>query len=113
MPKFRIQENGRKIYKYAVDYIFNEIPKVHSLLRNKLEENLFLMNENIFRANINENNIRNKYQKEILVNISSIDMFLSFLRDKKLIPNKRFIAITNMLLEERKMVISWLNETNK
>ena len=72
------------------------------------------LNYNIIKANINTGSIRSKYQKEILVNIAMIDLYLDLLLDIKIINRKKFMVIIRMLNEIRKMANGWiLSEKNK
>ena len=113
MDDFKLLNKGKFFLKYVEAYVINNIPKVHSSYRKGLEDNIILLNSNIIRANINVGNIRNKYQKEVLVNISMIDLYLDLLLDINVIDKKRFIKMIRMLNEIRKMTIGWIdNEKN-
>lgn len=114
MDDFKLLNKGKFFLKYVETYVFNNIPKVHSSYRKGLEDNIIELNSNIIRANINAGNIRNKYQKEVLVNISMIDLYLDLLLDIKIINRKKFMVIIRMLNEIRKMANGWiLSEKNK
>ena len=109
MDDFKLLNKGKFFLKYVETYVFNNIPKVHSSYRKGLEDNIIELNSNIIRANINAGNIRNKYQKEVLVNISMIDLYLDLLLDINVIDKKRFIKMIRMLNEIRKMIIGWID----
>ena len=114
MDDFKLLNKSKLLLKYIVNYILVDIPKVHSSYRKGLEDNVIDLNSNIIRANINIGNIRNKYQKEILVNISMIDLYLDLLLDINVINKKRFMVIIRMLNEIRKMTNGWIeNEKNQ
>ena len=84
-----------------------------ALLIYALENNIIELNCNIIRANINTGSIRNKYQKEVLVNIAMIDLYLDLILDINVINKKKFISSIRMLNEIRKMTNSWIvNEKN-
>lgn len=101
------------LLKYLEEYVLVNIPKVHSSYRVGLENNIIDLNSNIIRANINVVNIRNKYQKEILVNIAMIDLYLDLILDINVINKKRFMSSIRMLNEIRKMTNGWIvNEKN-
>jgi len=85
------------------------IPKVHNCYRVGIENNVIDLNSNIIRANINEGSIRNKYQKEVLVNIAMIDLYLGVLLDLNIVNKKKFMSITRLLNEIKKMCMSWIN----
>lgn len=75
--------------------------------------NLINLNENVIRANINEGSIRNKYQKEILVNIAMIDLYLDILLSLNIINKKRFMIVSNLLSEIKRISMGWINEKSK
>lgn len=113
MDDFKLLNKSKLLLKYIVNYILVDIPKVHSSYRKGLEDNIIDLNSNIIRANINVGNIRNKYQKEVLVNISMIDLYLDLLLDINVINKKRFTVVIRMLNEIRKMTNGWIeNEKN-
>lgn len=101
------------LLKYLEEYVLVNIPKVHSSYRVGLENNIIELNCNIIRVNINTGSIRNKYQKEVLVNIAMIDLYLDLILDINIINKKKFISSIRMLNEIRKMTNSWIvNEKN-
>ena len=86
---------------------------MHSSYRKGIEDNMIQLNYNIIKANINTGSIRSKYQKEVLVNIGMIDLYLDLLLDINVINKKKFMVIIRMLNEIRKMANSWiLSEKN-
>lgn len=113
MEDFKLLNKSKMLLKYLEEYVLVNIPKVHSSYRVGLENNIIDLNSNIIRANINTGSIRNKYQKEVLVNISMIDLYLDLLLDINVINKKRFMSSIRMLNEIRKMTNSWIvNEKN-
>ena len=108
MNDFKLLNKSKMLLKYIVNYILVDIPKVHSSYRRGLEDNAIGLNYNIIKANINVGNIRNKYQKEVLVNISMIDLYLDLLLDIDVINKKRFMVVVRMLNEIRKMTNGWI-----
>lgn len=113
MEDFKLLNKSKMLLKYLEEYVLVNIPKVHSSYRVGLENNIIDLNSNIIRANINVVNIRNKYQKEILVNIAMIDLYLDLILDINVINKKRFMSSIRMLNEIRKMTNSWIvNEKN-
>lgn len=99
------------MYKYARRYILCDIPKVHANYRLSLDDYLLKINENIIRTNINTSeNIRNKYQKEIIVDIAMCDMILGIMKEENIVTNKKFLSIINMLNELKKMIYGWMDE---
>lgn len=111
---FKINGKIKLLIMSVHKHVICNVPKVHTVFRDKLLENLFLLNENVVRANINVGNIRLKYQKEALVNIAMIDAMVGFLMDLGYIEKKRFMSIIANLNEIRMMVNGWVNsEKNK
>ena len=81
MKEFKILDKIKWLLDYAESYMFSSFPKIHLALKIKLEENMYALIENCIRANLNKGNIRNKYQKEILTNISLIDYYAGSILD--------------------------------
>jgi len=114
VEEFKLLNKSKMLLKYVESNILINIPKVHSSYRKGLEDNMIQLNYNIIKANINTGSIRSKYQKEILVNIAMIDLYLDLLLDIKIINRKKFMVIIRMLNEIRKMANGWiLSEMNK
>ena len=109
MNEFRLLFKTKYLLRYIEENILINIPKIHNCYRVGIEENVIDLNKNIIRANINEGNIRNKYQKEVLVNIAMIDLYLSILLDLNIINKKKFMTISNLLNEIKKMCTGWIN----
>ena len=113
MEDFKLLNKSKMLLKYLEEYVLVNIPKVHSSYRVGLENNIIELNCNIIRTNINTGSIRNKYQKEVLVNIAMIDLYLDLILDINVINKKKFISSIRMLNEIRKMTNSWIvNEKN-
>lgn len=113
VEEFKLLNKSKMLLKYVESNILINIPKVHSSYRKGLEDNMIQLNYNIIRANINTGSIRNKYQKEVLVNIAMIDLYLDLILDINVINKKKFISSIRMLNEIRKMTNSWIvNEKN-
>lgn len=113
MQDFKLLNKSKMLLKYLEEYVLVNIPKVHSSYRVGLENNVIDLNANIIRANINTGSIRTKYQKEVLVNIAMIDLYLDLILDINVINKKKFMSSIKMLNEIRKMTNSWMeNEKN-
>ena len=114
MNSFLLYNKAKVLIIYAEKYILSNIPKNYIVYRKNMEQAIINLNIDIIRANNNDGNIRKKYQKDVLIDIQSIDLFLSILNDLKLIDKKRFLVFINMLDEVRKISIKWLdNEKEK
>ncbi len=113
MDNFRLYSKCKNLIVYAEKYVLNNIPKVHSVYRKKMEEAIINLNFDVIRANSNEGNIRSKYQKDFLIDLQMVDLFLTILSDLKIGDRKKIIIFTNMLEEVRKIGISWINNEKK
>ena len=114
MNDFKLLNKSKALLKYIENYILADIPKIHASYRRGLEDNVISLNYNIIKANINNGNIRNKYQKEVLVNIGMIDLYFDLLLDMNIVNKKKFMVVVKMLNEIRKMTIGWIeNEKNE
>ena len=114
MNSFLLYNKAKVLIIYVEKYILSNIPKNYIVYRKNMEQAIINLNIDIIRANNNDGNIRKKYQKDVLIDIQSIDLFLSILNDLKLIDKKRFLVFINMLDEVRKISIKWLdNEKEK
>lgn len=109
MEEFKILNKSKLLFRYIEENICNNIPKIYSNYRNGLMDNVVKLNYYIIKANINEGNIRNKYQKEALVCISMIDLYLGILLDINVISKKRFMVVVRMLNEIRRMTMGWID----
>ena len=113
MEDFKLLNKSKMLLKYLEEYVLVNIPKVHSSYRVGLENNIIELNCNIIRVRFTHGIIRNKYQKEVLVNIAMIDLYLDLILDINVINKKKFISSIRMLNEIRKMTNSWIvNEKN-
>ena len=109
MNEFKIYNKSKYLVMYMEKYIINNIPEIHYLYRKWFEESVINLNYYLIKANINTGSIRNKYQKEVLVSIYMIDMYIGILLHLNIINKKRFISFVRMLNEIRKMSIVWIN----
>lgn len=109
MDDFKLLNKSKFLFRYIEENILINIPKVHTSYRKGLEDNIVSLNYNIIKANINVGNIRNKYQKEVLVNIGMIDLYLDILLDINVISKKKFMIVIRLLNEIRKMSKAWMD----
>lgn len=82
---FRLLNKIKFLLSYFNKYVFSSFPKNHLALKINIEKCLYNLLEESIRARLNNGNIRIKHIKEILVNISLIDYYLSELYENKLI----------------------------
>lgn len=109
MNELKIFEKIKSLIKYANQYVLTSFPKVHTSLRISFQNNLYSLLENCIRANVNEGNIRGKYQKEMLINLHLLDFFLEEISTYKIIKANQYNAMIVRLNEIRKMTIGWSN----
>lgn len=113
MDEFKLLNKSRYLLRYIEENILVNIPKVFTNYRKGLEDSVINLIYNIIRANVNNGNIRNKYQKEALVDIQVIDMYLDILLELNIISKKKFMSIIRMLNEIRKMTLGWIESEKK
>lgn len=98
-----------ELINYSEQYILSSFPKTESSIKIKFTDNLYLLLENVIRANVNTGRIRNKYQRELLVNINYLDYFIEVIKKKDIISGKRYITFIKKLCLLKKLVNGWLN----
>lgn len=98
---------------YTEKYIFTSFPKKELALKIRLETYLYLLVENTIKANVNVGNIKNKYQKEIIISIYLADYYIDIMKEKDLITDKKFQIFVNKLLEIKKIVASLMRNVNE
>ncbi len=113
MNNLVILDKEKYLLKYIEQFIFSSFPKTDLGLKFKIESNMYDMIENTIRSNINVGNIKNKYQKEILINIALLDFYFGVIFEKKIIIKKRFLTCIRMLSEIERMVKAWMNNEAK
>lgn len=102
MERFIIKDKIANMIDEVHVSIIKNVPKTHSVYRDQLLIDLFELYRNTIRANQNMGNIRSKYQKEVLVNIASIDMEIGLIKKCGFIENKKFMSIIANLNEIKK-----------
>lgn len=108
MNEFILLSKIKWLINYSDKYILCNFPKVHISLKIKLQDNLYDLLENAIRANVNKGNIRNKYQKDILVNLSILDYYIGLMLERNIIKKNRFNSFVNSLLDIRKITYGWI-----
>ena len=66
----------------------------------------------IYIANVNYDSekIRNKYQKEALVNLSALDLIIGLIGKYKYVKIKRVRGFLGILNDTKKMMYGWIKE---
>ncbi len=112
MQSFKLINKANELYDYSFTYILNKLPGKAKTFRIALETELYELVHNIYRANINYDSerIRNKYQKEALVNLSAIDMMIGIIEKRRYIKIKRVRGFLSILNDTKKMMYGWIKE---
>lgn len=101
--KFRLLVVAEQLNNYVNDILPN-FPKKEIILKQNIEKNEFQLIENIFAYNINNlARIKEKYMKDILLNLSMYNYYMEISYHKKYINNHKLKYITRMLMEMRKI----------
>lgn len=108
MDDFILLKRIKDLISYCDLYLFCSFPKSDMGLKINFENELYNLLNNVVRANYYQGNIKNKYQNECLVNISLLDIYLSFIKNKNLIIDKRFLSIVRKLSEINKILHGWI-----
>ena len=100
---FVLLNNTKKTIIYINKQLIN-YPKSDLVLKENIEKNMYELIELIFSFNINDNlRIKNKYLKDLIVKLAMLDFYMNISYEKKIINKKRYISISNFILEIRKI----------
>lgn len=113
MEKFKIKDKVTNFILLLHKDVVAKIPKTHTVFKNELIKETFELHKNVLRANFNIGSVKNKYLKEVLVNLATIDMILGILQKFGYIEKKKFITLIANLNELNKMVNGWINSEKK
>lgn len=90
-----------------LDKIVTNFPNKEKILRDNISNSLYKLLYLSYKANLTQNKY---YKKELIIEIKLIDFYLNISVDKKYISYKKYISITNHLIELIKMIQGWINE---
>ena len=112
MQSFKLINKANELYDYSFTYILNKMPGKAKTFRIALESELYELIHNIYRANLNyeSERIRSKYQKEALVNLSTLDLIIGLVGKHKYIKTKRVRGFLGILNDTKKMMYGWIKE---
>ena len=113
MEEFKLLNKVKYLIDYSDEYILSSFPKSDLALKINLENNLYNLLENTYRANINKGNIRIKHIKEIIININLLDYYIGKIKNKKIIKTNRYTAFLNCIEDIIKMSYKWLSNEEK
>lgn len=97
----------KKTLEY-MDNIIKNYPKSEYVLRDRLEETMYNILENIYIANVSQD--KKIYQEKIIADINMVEYYLKRSLDKKIISYKKYSVIGNFLIEINKMVYMWIKK---
>lgn len=103
--KFKLINNFKKTIIY-LDKIVINFPNNEKVLKDKIMNTIYDVLEFAYLANELENRII--YQKKIISKIKMIDFYFKIALDKKYINYKKYIKISNNLLNNLKIIYGWI-----
>lgn len=102
---FKLLDKTKKTANYIKNITIN-IPKSERILKDSIEKTIFQSIENTYYYIIqnNENNrIKDKYLKDLLVNFAMLDYFMKYCKEGKYISKHQCDVVCKFLLELRKI----------
>lgn len=98
-------------YKKTIEYIFkitDNYPNKYRELKTRIIDTSFDILENIYIINSSGN-----YKEYLIPKIKMLDYYMYLSYKYNIITKKKYVIISNYLLELIKMINSWLNEKSK
>ena len=108
--EFKLLGKIEYFLEYIDIYVFSSFPKSDRPLKDLLNKSIYDLLNNCSLANFNTGSIRNKYQKQMLSNMVSIDYCFGLLLDKGIVKTSRFYTLCSLLNEIKNMTYGWINE---
>lgn len=93
-----------------IDNIIINYPKTDMVLKDNINTSLYELLYLGYKANITQDK---QYKQELIIKIKLIDFYLKISLDKKYISYKKYIQITNHLINIVKMIYGWINEKDQ
>lgn len=94
--------------KLTIIYINKQIinfPKSERVLKDNIEKNMYEIIELIYFYYLNDvKRIKQKYLKDLVVELSMLDFYINMAFEKRIISKKRLESIVNFIIEIRKIV---------
>lgn len=104
---FQIENKIGEFNTYIRKYIIPAIPKVHTNLKIKLEDESFNMIRCMYSAIWTKGNIKSKNITEILIGISVIDYLIENIKELKFVSSARIINSISLLTDIKILVQGW------
>ncbi len=102
---FKLLDKTKKTTNYIKNITIN-IPKNERILKDSIEKIMFQSIENTYYyiiQNSENNRIKDKYLKDLLVNFAMLDYFMKCCKEGKYISNHQCDVVCKFLLELRKI----------
>ena len=100
---FKLLSNSEKTIDYINKLLVN-YPKKEIILKQNIEKTMYLIIENIFSYRIEDTiRIKQKYLKMLVIQIAMLDYYMRISYKKKIISSKKYMAVSNFLIEMRKL----------
>ena len=100
---FKLLSNSEKTIDYINKLLVN-YPKKEIVLKQNIEKTMYLIIENIFSYRIEDTiRIKQKYLKMLVIQIAMLDYYMRISYKKKIISSKKYMAVSNLLIEMRKL----------
>ena len=110
--KFLLLKEAKRLFIYSDIYVYDNFPKSKKHLKIIYFDEINELLNNIILANSSENNIRKKYQNNALLNLSMLDFLITYFYDFNIITKKRYVSAVRIMLNIKKLLNGWINETS-
>lgn len=109
---FNILNKVKRLNSY-LDRLIVNFPKKETVLRNRLENSMFLLIELLFSYEIQDvYRIKEKYLKEILIHLSMVNYYVILCYERKYINKRQSDVVGRFLVEIRKMIYGVIRNEN-
>ena len=100
---FKLLSSSEKTIDYINKQLIN-YPKKEIVLKQNIEKTMYQIIEDIYSYRIEDTNrIKFKYLKSLLIQISMLDYYMQVSYKKKIISPKKYISVSNFLIEMKKL----------
>ena len=100
---FLLLSKSERLINYYNKLLIN-FPNKEYVLKNNIETTSYKLIENIFSYNINTTDrIKQKYLKDLLINLSMLDFYSKVSFNKKIISKRQFEVVVRAIIEIRKI----------
>ena len=105
---FLLLSKSERLINYYNKLLIN-FPNKEYVLKNNIETTSYKLIENIFSYNINTTDrIKQKYLKDLLINLSMLDFYFEVALKKKYISEKKCNHYCSAILMLSKMTYGWI-----